>query len=68
LKGSFGQNSFARQQGFGNSLCDIHGPNMVLVVPSGECPYEAGIGDAFHERENPLREETSGGPPVIAPA
>src|SRR5436853_6119213 len=41
---------------------------MVLVVPSGECHDEASVGNALHERENPLREETSGGPPAIAPA
>ena len=68
LKRGFSQNSFACQQGISDSLCHIDGPNMVLVVPPGECHYEPGIGNASHERENPLREETSGGPPVIAPA
>jgi hypothetical protein len=29
---------------------------------------EAGVSYTLHERENPLREETSTGPPLIAPA
>jgi len=40
----------------------------VLIVPPGKSDDKAGIGDPSHERENPLREETSAGPPPIAPA
>ena len=40
----------------------------MLVVAPGKRHDEARIRYGFHERENPLREETLEGPPVIAPA
>jgi hypothetical protein len=68
MKRGFGEHSFASQQWLGDSFGNVNCPVMVPVIPPGEGNDEAGIGDSLHERENPLREETSGGPPLIAPA
>src|SRR5271167_844416 len=68
MKRRFGEDRLAGQQGLGNSSGNVHSPAVVLVVPSRESDNEAGVGDSLHERENPLREERSGGPPVISPA
>lgn len=38
------------------------GPPMVPIVAVRERDEEAGIGNAFHERANPLREDRSRGP------
>ena len=40
---------------------------MVLVVVPGKRHQQAGVGNGPHSRENPLRLETSGGPPLIIP-
>jgi hypothetical protein len=40
---------------------------MVVVVAVGEGDEEAGIGNALHEREKPLRRDKSSGP-LTAPA
>jgi hypothetical protein len=32
---------------------------MMPIVPVGERDQEPGVGDAFHEREKPFREERS---------
>jgi hypothetical protein len=41
---------------------------VVPIVPPSKSDDKAGVSDTLHERENPFREETSTGPPVIAPA
>jgi hypothetical protein len=39
---------------------------MTIIAVAGSYD-ETGIGDALHLLENPLREDTSGDPPLIAP-
>src|ERR1700730_10765606 len=52
--------------------CDLpryfDSPIVILVVFPGQGHQQAGIGDGLHPREKPLREERSGGPPLITPA
>src|SRR5258708_20789976 len=43
-------------------------PIVMLVIRSCQSHQQARIGDGVHPREKPLREETSGGPPLITPA
>jgi hypothetical protein len=68
MKGRFRKHSLAGQKRLGQSFRDVNGPPVVLVIVPGKSNDETSVGDALHERENPLREETSTGPPVIAPA
>src|SRR5580700_748198 len=50
-------------------LCSyFNSPIVVLVSFSYQRHQQAGIGNRVHPREKPLREETSGGPPLIMPA
>ncbi len=68
MERSFCQDCFASKKRFGNTAGDVHGPSMVLIVRADESNDETGIGDTFHGREKPLREDTFLGPPEIAPA
>ena len=64
----FGQYSFAGQNRPANVLGDFNGPIVILVVFPRQGDKESGIGDGFYPRENPLRLDTSRGPPLIMPA
>src|SRR5947207_13844985 len=68
VKRGFRENRFASKKGLSDVLRDVDSPKMMLIILAGEGHNEAGIGDGLHERENPLREETSAGPPGIQPA
>jgi hypothetical protein len=56
------------QQRLSDFFGDVDRPLVVPIVPPSKSDDKAGVSDTLHERENPLREETSIGPPVIAPA
>lgn len=62
VKGGLGQHGFARQRGFGDPVGDTNRPLMVLVIPIGECDQKSSVGNGFHDRENPFREDRSFGP------
>src|SRR5579864_7175763 len=68
MKRGFREHRLAGQ----NRPCDLpgyfHSPIVILVFLSGQGHEQACICDCIHPRENPLREETSGGPPLITPA
>src|SRR5216684_95953 len=65
---SFCQHSLARQSGPCDLPCYLDSPIVILVVFPCQGDQQACIGDGVHPREKPLREETSGGPPLITPA
>jgi len=67
MKGGFGQHCLTGNQGLSDVSCDIHCPRMVMVPLIAERYNKAGIGDSLHRRENPFREDKSGGP-LILPA
>ncbi len=58
---------FTGQHRPGKPLCKTHGPLVVLVRPSHHRDKETGIRDSIHFRENPFRDETLAGPPLITP-
>ena len=62
MKGGLRQNRFASQQRFGDPSGDTHSPFVVSIVPISKGDEEPGIRNALHERENPLRLESSFGP------
>ena len=37
-------------------------PGMMAVMPVAECNNKASVGDPFHFRENPFRDDKSAGP------
>src|SRR5260370_23757634 len=67
MKRGFGQNCFAGQQRFGDSLGDLQGPSVMDISPVPECYQEASVRNGLHFREKPLRVERSAGP-FTAPA
>src|SRR5260370_28411900 len=62
------KNGLAGQKGFGGLLGNFESPGVVLIVTPSIGHNKARIHDGFHERENPLRDETLEEPPLIAPA
>src|SRR5712671_619565 len=62
------EHRLARQSGPCDLPCYLDSPIVILVVFPCQGHQQARIGDGFHPREKPLREETSGGPPLITPA
>src|SRR6266567_5303128 len=68
MKRRFRENRFASEQGLGDFLGDVNRPRVMVVVGPCKGHDEARVRNGLHERENPLREDTSGGPPLIAPA
>ena len=65
VKSGLCQNRFASQERFGNAACEVQRPRVMSIVPIGEGDEEAGVGDTFHERENPLRLERFLGPRTV---
>ncbi len=65
MKCGLGQNRFTSEQRLGNPGRHIHGPGVMPVISVGECDEKAGIGDAFHVRENPLRFDRFFGPRTL---
>ena len=57
VKRRFGEHRLAGEEGFGHAARDADGPVVVLVVAIGKRHEEAGVGDALHVREKPLRVE-----------
>src|ERR1700693_1754175 len=68
MKCGFGKDRLASQDRPFNLLCDFHGPIVILILVSCNRHEQTCVRDGIHPRENPLREETSGGPPLITPA
>ena len=68
MKGSFGQNGFAGQYRPHHSFRNFNRPRVVRIMDFQEGHQEAGVGDGVHLREYPLRDERSGGPPLMMPA
>jgi hypothetical protein len=68
MKGCFCQHCFAGQQWLSDLLCHAHGPLVMHVPATGKRNQKAGIRDAFHCFENPLRVERSRVPLRILPA
>jgi hypothetical protein len=68
MKCRFSEHGFTCQQWHRDRLCNVKGPLVVLIVAPGKGNDESRVRYAFHERENPFRDETSGGPPMISPA
>jgi hypothetical protein len=65
VKSALRQNGFAGQQRFRYPTRDADGPVVVSIVSIGKSDEEAGIRNALHERENPLRLERSFGPRTV---
>lgn len=68
MKSGFGEHRFASQDRPCDLLSYLRRPLVILVCLSSERHKQASIGDGIHPRENPFREETSLGPPLITPA
>src|ERR1700716_2622146 len=64
----FCEDGLARQSGPCDLSRHLDSPFVILIIFPGKGHQQAGIGDGVHPRENPLREDTSGGPPLITPA
>src|SRR5437868_13142084 len=67
MEGGLGEDRLAGEQRSFNLLCHRSRPAVVRVVAIGEGEQKAGVSDAFHLREKPLRRERSAGPST-APA
>ena len=57
MKSRFGENRLAREERLGDLFRDADGPIVMIVVAIGKRDKKAGIGDAFHSRENPFRDD-----------
>jgi hypothetical protein len=57
-----GQHRFASEQGFRHLLGDADGPRVVLVGAVGKRHQKSRVGDTFHAREKPFRDDRSLGP------
>ena len=68
VKGGFGQHRFTGEKWLRHLLSHTKRPPVMHVLASGESYQEAGIGNPGHFLENPLRVETSRGPPRTTPA
>jgi hypothetical protein len=68
MKRRLREHGLTGQQRLSNLFRDVARPLVVPIVPPSKSDDKAGVSDTLHERENPFREETSTGPPVIAPA
>src|SRR5437016_1401519 len=62
MKCRFRQNRFTREQWIGNLARDVNSPVVVLIVPIPKRNQEAGIRDALHFLEKPLRDDRLAGP------
>src|SRR5438105_9300131 len=67
MKGGFSQDGFACQERLRDPLRYLNGPFVVPIVAIRKGGEKAGVRDARHGREKPLREERSRGP-LIDPA
>jgi hypothetical protein len=65
VKRGLGQNRFASQQRFRDAARDADCPVVMSIVSIGEGDKKPGIGNAFHEREKPLRLERSFDPRTL---
>jgi hypothetical protein len=67
MKRGLCQHRLAGQGGPVDLLPDFSSPVVMVVALSRQADKQAGIGYGVHRRENPLRVETSGGPPLMIP-
>lgn len=65
MKGGFCQNRFAGQKRFCHAASDIQRPLVVAIIAIGKSDKKPGIGDPFHDRENPLRFDRLFGPRMV---
>ena len=65
MKCAFGKDSITSQKRLRDLIREPNRPVVILVVTIRECHKKSGIGDAFHDREKPLRDERSRGPDTL---
>jgi len=65
MKCAFGKHSITRQKRLRDLIREPNRPVVILVVTIRECHKKPGIGDAFHDRKKPLRDDRSRGPDTL---
>src|ERR1044071_318929 len=65
MKGCFGQNSFTREQRFGDTAGEAQSPLMMSIVAVRKGDEKPRIRNTPHVRENPLRLERFFGPLTV---
>jgi hypothetical protein len=68
VESGLSQHRFTGYRGPCKLRADFDRPIMVLISLPGEGNQETSVGDGIHPRENPFRDETSRGPPLMIPA